>query len=481
LMDVSGSMQGFPIETSKELVKRILNDLNPEEKFNILFFAGGSDFLSDKSVKATEENKSIAINAINQQKGTGKTKLSEALYKVYQYKPDKNFNRIVVLVTDGKLMEDRTLYLDLKENLKEAQYFTFGIGYDVDRRTIQLLANTMGTEPVLITEQPQAEKELNRFFNLTRTPLLRHIEVQSRELNLQETYPNQFKGFLSSESSSFVSKECSGMRDPKLILTGIDGEENYREEFKLPNEQNNDALFILKYLWAREKIDFLLQEEERCGQRCIKDGKYRNQIIKIGEELNVATPYTSFIEENYINFNGNKGRKTSLYENPNNKLTFQNDFDSDFDRIPNTMDECPFDRGSSERRGCPKSKEEKIAQEITRQLEGIEFDFDSYVIKPEFYERLNTAAAIINNHQQKKYIVEGHTDAAGTPQYNQILSINRAKAVINYLKEKGVDVNQLKIVGKGDTELRHPECRPHEVCEDQKNFENRRVIFKLMD
>src|SRR5690606_20985662 len=42
LMDVSGSMQGFPIETSKELVKRILNDLNPEEKFNILFFAGGS-------------------------------------------------------------------------------------------------------------------------------------------------------------------------------------------------------------------------------------------------------------------------------------------------------------------------------------------------------------------------------------------------------------------------------------------------------
>src|SRR5690606_33252207 len=129
LMDVSGSMQGFPIETSKELVKRILNDLNPEEKFNILFFAGGSDFLSDKSVKATEENKSIAINAINQQKGTGKTKLSEALYKVYQYKPDKNFNRIVVLVTDGKLMEDRTLYLDLKENLKEAQYFTFGIGY----------------------------------------------------------------------------------------------------------------------------------------------------------------------------------------------------------------------------------------------------------------------------------------------------------------------------------------------------------------
>ncbi len=481
VMDISGSMQGFPIETSKELVTRILNDLKPEEKFNILFFAGGSDFLSSESVHATEENKSIAINAINQQKGTGKTKLSDALQKVYTYKPDKEFNRIVVLVTDGKLLEDRTLYLNLKNNLKDAQYFTFGIGYDVDRRTIQQLANTMGTEPVLITEQPEAKEELDRFFNLIRTPLLRNIQVQSRELNLQETYPNQFKGFLSSQSSSFVSKECSGMRDPKLILTGIDGEETYKEEFSLPQEKNNEDLFILKYLWAREKIDFLLEEEERCGERCVKDGKYRNQIIKLGEELNIATPFTSFIEENYINFNGNFGRKTSLYENSQNKLTFQNDFDSDFDRIPNTTDQCPFDRGTPDRKGCPKTKEEKIALEISRQLEGIEFDFDSYVIKPEFYEKLNTAAEIILNQQNQNYIVEGHTDAAGTPEYNQTLSINRAKAVLNYLKGKGVDINRLKIVGKGDKELRHPECRPHTVCNDAKNFENRRVVFKVLD
>src|SRR5690606_20605021 len=91
------------------------------------------------------------------------------------------------------------------------------------------------------------------------------------------------------------------------------------------------------------------------------------------------------------------------------------------------------------------------------------------------------AAEIILSHQQEKYIVEGHTDAAGTPEYNQVLSINRAKAVVNYLKEKGVEVRQLKIIGKGDTELRHPECRPQEICDDQKNFENRRVIFKLIE
>lgn len=481
VMDISGSMHGFPLDTSKELVKKILNDLKPEEKFNILFFAGGSDFFSSKSVYATPENIELAIQAINQQKGTGKTKISDALQKVYSYKPDKEYNRVVVLVTDGKLVEDRTLYLNLKSNLKYAQYFCFGIGYDVDRRTVQQLSNAMGTESVLITEQSEAEVEMNKFFNLIRTLLLRHIEVQSKELNLQETYPNQFKGFLSSESSSFVSKECSGLRDPKLILTGINGEETYREEFKLPQENKNDELYILKLLWAKEKIEFLLQEEERCGKRCYEDGKYRNQIIRIGEEMNISTPYTSFIQEGYNNNNGNKGRKDSLYENPYSSLVFQNDFDSDFDRIPNMYDECPYDKGTLERKGCPRTKEEKITSEINRMLEGIEFDFDSYVIKSEFYEKLNTAASIIQSQSSQKYIVEGHTDAAGTPEYNMNLSLNRAKAVVNYLKDKGVKVELLKIEGKGDKELRHPECRPHTVCDDQKNFENRRVIFRVFE
>jgi len=481
VMDISGSMQGFPIETSKELVKRILNDLKPEEKFNILFFSGGSDFFSEKSVYATTENKDLAIQMINQKKGTGETKLNEALNKVYKYKPEKEYNRVVVLVTDGKLGASKTLYLDMKQHLADAQYFCFGIGYDVDRKTIQSIAMTAGTEPVLITEQPEAEKELNKFFNLIRTPLLRHIEVKSKELNLQETYPSQFNGFLSSESSSFVSKECSGLREPKLILSGINGDEDYSEEFRLPNEKNNEDLQILKYLWAKEKIDFLLQEEERCGQRCIQDGKYRSQIIKIGEELNIATPYTSFIQETYNNNSGQKGRKYSLYDDPNNHLIFQNDFDSDFDRIPNTTDECPYDRGGSDRKGCPKTKQEKITSEINRMLEGIEFDFDSYQIKPEFYEKLNMAASIISNNPGQKYVVEGHTDAAGTPEYNLNLSQNRAKAVVNYLEKKDVDIKQLTIVGKGDTELKHPECRPQEVCDDQKNFENRRVVFKVME
>lgn len=481
VMDVSGSMKGFPIDTSKELIKRILNDLKAEEKFNILFFDGSSDFLAERSIEATPENKDLAFQIINEQRGKGSTKLSGAMNKVYAYPPDPAYNRIVVMLTDGLLTEDGELYYDLKRNLNFAQYFVFGIGYEVGRGVIQKIANIVGTKAVLITEHSDAAQELDEFYHRIRTPLLRKIEVQSKQLNLRETYPQQFNGFLSSQSSSFVSKECSGMREPKLVLTGINGNEAYHEVFQLDKHANNEDLMVLQLLWAKEKINFLLTEEERCGQVCQKSGKYRNEIIKIGEELNISTPYTSFIEENYQNIHGNLGRKTSLYNHPQQVISFQNDFDSDFDGVPNLLDECPYDKGFLDRKGCPRTKEEKMTEEINRILEGVEFAFDSYEIQAEFYEKLNTAAEIIIENDQGRYIVEGHTDAAGTAEYNLQLSLSRAHAVVNYLKRKGVDVGKLRVVGKGDSELKHPECRPQEVCDDQKNFENRRVVFKQIN
>lgn len=476
VLDISGSMLGFPLETSKELITKVINDLEPNEKFNILFFAGSSDFFSEKSVLATPENKQAVLEILQEQRGKGNTELSQALQQIYRYKPEAEYNRIVVLISDGMLSTPSLMIRDLKANLPDAQYFVFGIGYELGRKNLQLLASVAGTKAVLVNDQKQAKKESNRFFYQIQSPVLRYIKLNSRQLNLNDTYPKNYNGFLSSQSSGFVTKDCSRNRNPKLIVTGINGEQKYQKEYGIESGNYNEDLIVLKYLWNLERIEYLLQEEERCGISCVRSGKYRNEIIKIGEELNISTPYTSFISTHKMP----DGRNLPSYASSENSIVFQNDFDSDFDGIPNTLDDCPFDKGDLTKKGCPKTKEENIILEINRMLEGIEFDFDSYAIRPQFHEKLNTAASIIME-TDVNYEVEGHTDAAGTPQYNMNLSIKRAQAVAEYLISKGVSKTRLKITGKGDTELRHPECRPQEICDDQKNFENRRVVFKRKD
>ncbi len=56
VVDVSGSMHGFPLDTAREVMFDLLSKLRPEESFNILFFSGGSTVLSPSPLLATPAN-----------------------------------------------------------------------------------------------------------------------------------------------------------------------------------------------------------------------------------------------------------------------------------------------------------------------------------------------------------------------------------------------------------------------------------------
>ena len=56
VVDVSGSMHGFPLDTARALMRDLLAGLKPTETFNILFFSGGADLLSSNPLPATPEN-----------------------------------------------------------------------------------------------------------------------------------------------------------------------------------------------------------------------------------------------------------------------------------------------------------------------------------------------------------------------------------------------------------------------------------------
>lgn len=156
--------------------------------------------------------------------------------------------------------------------------------------------------------------------------------------------------------------------------------------------------------------------------------------------------------------------------------------DSDGDGIPDSEDKCPTIPGPPTNGGCPEKviriSGEDVATTINAYLEGIEFDYDSDRIREQSYEKLNHAAEVLLANPDFKFMVEGHTDAAGGVDYNQKLSERRAASVVRYLANKGVDTTKLSSVGKGKSDLKWPECNPVTNCPAWKNLENRRVIFK---
>ena len=99
----------------------------------------------------------------------------------------------------------------------------------------------------------------------------------------------------------------------------------------------------------------------------------------------------------------------------------------------------------------PYSKEWAPEIGVTYVLQYIYFDFDKTNLLPESADELNRLLAYLDAHSDYHIAITGHTDNYGTEAYNLNLSNNRAKAVANYLAEKGVEQQRITYSGAGSS------------------------------
>jgi OOP family OmpA-OmpF porin len=143
--------------------------------------------------------------------------------------------------------------------------------------------------------------------------------------------------------------------------------------------------------------------------------------------------------------------------------------DLDGDGVLNEHDKCPNTRPGAvvDLDGCE--------VEAVIELEGVHFDFDKATLKPEAMAILDKAAALLAKHERVVVEVAGHTDSMGPDAYNQKLSERRAKAVQDYLVNKGVRASRLSAKGYG-------ESMPVASNDtDAGRAENRRVELIVLD
>jgi outer membrane protein OmpA-like peptidoglycan-associated protein len=105
---------------------------------------------------------------------------------------------------------------------------------------------------------------------------------------------------------------------------------------------------------------------------------------------------------------------------------------------------------------------------------GIRFDVNKATLRPESMGVINEIAALMKDHPEVKFSVEGHTDSDGDDNLNQTLSEQRAGTVVATLEKLGIDTNRLTSKGWGESKPMDTNSTP----EGKAN--NRRVEFVKM-
>ena len=287
IVDVSGSMYGFPLEISKKLMKELLEGLRTSDRFNILFFAGGSNLFSGKPVPATKENIASAMQMVNDQRGGGGTELLDALKRALNLPYTEGYSRSFVIATDGYVSVEKESFDLIRKNLGKANFFTFGIGSSVNRYLLEGMAHVGMGYPVVLTTEKEAIAGAKKFREYIERPVLTNVRVDIRGFEVYDVEPLSVPDVLA-ERPVILFGKWRGQPAGTIHLSGISGRKKYGKSIEVSGRAISEINSGLKYLWARERI-MLLDDYAIAGE------DVKEEVTALGLKYNLLTHYTSFV------------------------------------------------------------------------------------------------------------------------------------------------------------------------------------------
>ncbi len=289
IVDVSGSMHGFPLDTAKKLLRELVGGLRRTDTFNVLLFSGASALLAEKSLPATPENIALATRFIDDQNGGGGTELLPALSRAFALSRDEGLSRSFLIVTDGFIGQDKGAIDLVRSKLGDANVFAFGIGSSVNRYLIEGIAKAGAGEPFVVTEPGQAGATAARLRDYVRSPVLTDVELAYEGFDAYDVEPKAIPDALA-ERPIVVQGKYRGEAKGFVSLSGVTGQGGFAQRFDVSQLKSRPEHRALSYLWARSRVATL--SDFGFGE---PSSRAKAEITTLGLRYDLLTEYTSFV------------------------------------------------------------------------------------------------------------------------------------------------------------------------------------------
>ena len=256
IIDTSGSMGGTSIAQARRALKLGLEQLGPEDSFNITRFSGDYSKFSDAPLPATEENIERALRYVDRLKANGGTMMRPALSNSFKTKPDGERLRQIVFITDGAIGNETELFALIQDKLGDARMFPVGIGSAPNRFFMSRAAKFGRGTMVMIGKIDEVETQMTELFAALENPVLTNLQLSLKDKG--EAYPTRLPDLYDGEPVVSIVKLASRDVPKSLTITGEYSDTPYKGRMDLTSAIPAKGLSVL---WARQKIADL--EERR--------------------------------------------------------------------------------------------------------------------------------------------------------------------------------------------------------------------------
>jgi Ca-activated chloride channel family protein len=297
IVDVSGSMHGFPINTAKTLMRNLIVGLKPTDRFNVLVFESGAHWLANESLPAVEANIGKAHSFLDKQVGGGGTNLMAAMSTAMSFpRHAEALSRSFVVITDGYVDVERGVFDMIRQKSDKANVFAFGIGSSVNHYVIEGIAHVGMSEPFTVLNPEQADLEAEKFRKYINSPVLTQVRRKFTGFEVYDVEPITVPDVLADRPVIIYGKYRRKAQG-EITLEGYAGTRKYTKTFDVSKVKPDPKNSALRYLWARKKIQ-MLDDYKNLGY----GGEEQQEVTKLGLRYNLMTAYTSFvaIEENLV-------------------------------------------------------------------------------------------------------------------------------------------------------------------------------------
>jgi len=294
VLDNSGSMTDGKLETAVRALSFCLDNLGPDDRFEIVRFSTGAESLAGAWLPANRTNRQRAKSFIEGFRPIGGTNLEAALELATGLPTSAERAAMIVLITDGKPTVGETREQTLLDLFEAADFdgrlHSFGIGHALEVHLLDKLARAGSGRHTYARTDEDLELKLSGFVSRLGSPVMTRPRLRVSGVRVSHMEPAKLPDLFRGVPLHIFGR-FAGSGPAEVVLEGtVNGNrQTVGQRLRFARVARGNA--FIPDLWARRRVGYLLDQIRLHGE----DRELVDEVSRLAKRHGIVTPYTSML------------------------------------------------------------------------------------------------------------------------------------------------------------------------------------------